>query len=75
VIPPLTSTPSCSGLPFSKDVSKAPTHAARMHANSAWANFCPMQLRGPCKKAGEYMSAWEAHFLLMRYDLYRQTHS
>jgi len=30
--------------------SKAPTNAATMHRNSAFAKFCPMQLRGPWRK-------------------------
>jgi hypothetical protein len=30
--------------------SNAPTNAAAKHLNSAFAKFCPIQLRGPCKK-------------------------
>lgn len=47
VIPPLM-TISSSGSTISN--SQVPTKAASKAANSAWANFIPMQLLGPCKK-------------------------
>ena len=52
VTPPLISgsSPLANAPPSSNVVSNRPTHAANKHSNSACANFCPIQLLGPCKK-------------------------